>query len=126
MSWLSWHEKSEQFASDAHVVARQGDNDRALALFAEAAEAENQALSTLDTSKARTFGITAVSAVSLWFKAHRFAEAERLALRCLATGELPAFAVEQLRALLQAVWTAEAMRRVNVSFSYQWAQRGSR
>jgi hypothetical protein len=116
VSWLSWHEKSEKLASEAHVLAHQGQRGRALALFAEAAEAENQALLALDVSKKRTLGITAVSAVSLWFKSCQFAPAEELALRWLGSGQLPPFAVEQLRNLVQAVWNAQVMRTAAVSF----------
>lgn len=116
MTWLVWHEKSEQLASEAHIVARQGYRDRALELFAEAAEAEHQALLALDVSKKRTLGITAVSAVSLWFKAGHLAQAESTALDWMLSGKLPAFATEQLRNLVQAVWNVEAMRTATVSF----------
>jgi hypothetical protein len=116
VSWLSWHERSERLASDAHVYARRGDHEGALRLFAEAAAAESRALDELDASKSRTLGITSVSAVSLWFKAHEFSRAEQLALRCLSSLKLPQFAVDQARALLQAIWTAQAMGDASVSF----------
>ena len=110
MSWLSWHEKSERLASDAHVCARRGERERALRLFAEAAEAESRALDELDVAKTRTLGITTVSAVSLWFKARQFSRAEQLALRWLSSLKLPQFAVDQARSLLQAVWETRAYR----------------
>jgi len=116
VSWLSWHEKSEKLASDAQIFARRGERERALDLFSEAAEAENQALLVLDVSKTRTLGITAVSAVSLRFKACQLSEAEKLAFRCLSSNALPAFAIEQIRTLLQAIWTASAMQTAGVSF----------
>lgn len=116
MSWLSWHQKSEQLASNAHSCARLGEYDRAVSLFADAAMAEKQALAELDVSKTRTLGITTVSAVSLWFKARQFSEAEQLALRWLSSNQLPRFAVEQLRNLLHAVWTAQTMGSAAVSF----------
>lgn len=116
MSWLSWHEKSERLASDAHVCARRGERGRALRLFAEAAEAESRALDELDVAKTRTLGITTVSAVSLWFKARQFSRAEQLAHRWLSSLKLPQFAVDQARSLLQAVWTAQAMGDASVSF----------
>jgi hypothetical protein len=116
MSWLSSHEMSERFASDAHLAAREGDRHRALALFRRAAEAESKALEELDPSKSRTLGITAVSAISLWFKADELLEAERAAMRWLASDRLPSFAVGQLRQLVQSIWTSQAMRDAGVSF----------
>ncbi len=116
MSWLSRHETSERLASDAHVSVRHGDQSRALALFADAAKAETEALQALDPGKTRTRGIIAVSAVSLWFKARHYEEAEQLALQWLSSGRLPAFAAEQLQQLVQAIWTSKAMRRAGVAF----------
>lgn len=116
VTWLSWHERSERIASDAHNCARLGEHERARSLFAAAAEAESHALEELDLSKVRTVGITAVSAVSLWFKARQFAQAEPLALQWLGSNQLPRFAVEQLRNLLQAIWTAQTMGSAGVSF----------
>jgi hypothetical protein len=116
MSWLSWHEISERFASDAHVAARAGNRDHASALFRRAGEAECKALEELDPSKSRTLGITAVSAVSLWFKANELSEAERAAMRWLASDRLPLFAISQLRQLLQSIWTSQTMRDAGVSF----------
>jgi hypothetical protein len=78
VSWLSWHERSEGLASDGHTHARLGEHERARSLFAAAAEAESNALAELDLSKVRTVGITTVSAVSLWFKARQFAQAESI------------------------------------------------
>jgi hypothetical protein len=116
VSWLSWHQISEQLASDAHARARLGDYENARALFAAAAEAENSALEALDGSKTRTIGITVVSTVSLWFKARQYVQAEQLALRWLASSHLPRFAVEQLRALLQGIWTAQTIGSAGISF----------
>jgi hypothetical protein len=116
VSWIVWHEKSEKLASEAHMLARQGERQHALRLFGDAAEAENQALLALDPGKQRTIGITAVSAVSLWFKADQFVQAERLAMHWLASGQLPAFAIEQLRGLVQSIWHVETMRAASVSF----------
>jgi hypothetical protein len=116
MSWLSWHEVSERFASDAHLALREGKRDEASALFGSAAEAESRALEELDPSKVSTLGITAVSAVALWFKADKPPEAEREAMRWLASDRLPSFAVRQLRQLVQSIWTSQTMRDAGVSF----------
>jgi hypothetical protein len=116
MSWLSWHEMSERFASDAHVAGRRGDRSQALSLFRRAAEAESKALEELDHSKRRTLGITAVSTVSLWFKAEELSKAERVAMLWFTSDQLPPFAVSQLRQLVQSIWTSQAMHDAGVSF----------
>lgn len=114
MSWLSWHEISEVKAAGAHAAARGGDALLARQSFREAAEAESKALEELDVTKLRTYGITAVSATSLWFKAEELEEAERTALRFLSCENLPQFAVQQLRELVQSVWTMQAMHNAGV------------
>ncbi len=116
MSWLSWHEMSERFASNAHVAAREGGRDQASHLFRRAAEAEGKAIEELDPSKTRTLGITAVSVVALWFKANELIEAERAAMRWLTSDRLPSFAIGQLRHLVQSIWIAQAMQNAGVSF----------
>jgi hypothetical protein len=116
MTWLDSHSVSERLASEADVQARGGHRNRAVELFAEAAEFETRALSALDLSKPRTLGVTAVSAVSLWYKANRLKQAESIALRYLTEEALPSFAKEQLRHLIQNIWTKEAMHDAGVSF----------
>ena len=68
MTWLEHHRASEQFAADAEVAARRGDLAGAQTLYARAADAETRALGEIDPMKARTLGISAVSAVSLNFR----------------------------------------------------------
>lgn len=104
MSWLEHHAQSEQYASLAEVANREGNSERSRELYQLAAEYEVRALENLDVTKTRTLGITAVSAISLWFKAEEFGIAERLAYRWLATDLLPPFAIQELRELLQAIW----------------------
>jgi hypothetical protein len=116
MSWLSWHEVSEQAASDAHAALRAGDQNHAVQSFRKAAEAEIKALDDLDHSKARTLGITVVSAVSLWYKAGEFLQAEQLAMKFLSSGLLPQFATSQVRQLIQSIWIAQAMNAGGTSF----------
>lgn len=68
MDWLALHKTSEALAAKAHAALREGNGDEAGELFCQAAAAEEDALAQLDTSKPRTSGIAAVSAVSLWYK----------------------------------------------------------
>ena len=103
MSWIEHHERSERLASQAEIAARKGRRDEAQALYARAADAEENAIADLDPSKARTLGISAVSAASLHYKANRLARAESVAVRWLGFEALPAFAKDQLRLLLQSI-----------------------
>lgn len=116
MSWALLHAESERLAIDAQLAARSGERDRANELYRQAALAESDALSSLDASKPRTRGITAVSAVSLWFKAEDYVAAEQLAHALLADPFLPDFAREDLRNLVQAIWTESSKRKASVTF----------
>ena len=103
MSWLVHHTLSEGYASQAEELRRRNEIDRAADFCRLAAEAEVNALNDLNPSKTRTIGITAVSAVSLYFKAQEFSQAKKLAHKWLATDLLPPFAVEELEDLLQVI-----------------------
>ena len=117
MTWLEHHRQSEQYASDAEVAIRQGECNRAQDLYAKAAHAEEQALQKLDPAKSRTYGISTVSAVSLYFKANQRRTAEALACRYLASEYLPDFAGDQLRDLLQSIWSEQIRERAGVNFA---------
>lgn len=116
MTWADWHQRSETLASEASLARQAGQIDRAQALYAQAAEAEERALRELDPSKARTRGITAISAVSLWFKAREHQHAEQLAFSMLASDKLLQFAAVDLRTLVQAIWTEGSKIQAGVSF----------
>ena len=79
MSWAELHQTSERLAAEAQGLALTA-TDRARALYAEAAKAEAAALMEVNIGKIRTRGVTAVSAVALWFKAREFAESRRRSL----------------------------------------------
>ncbi len=117
MTWAELHEQSERIAAQAEMAVRANERDRGELLYAEAAELEAQALDAIDTTKRRTLGITAVSAVALWFRARRLGEAQRLAHQVLATKAVPTFAGHQLQGLLQAIWSEEVRERAGFSFS---------
>jgi len=99
------------------MAVRANARDRAELLYVEAAQLESQALVAIGPSKPRTLGITAVSAVALWFRARRFSEAQKLAYQVLATEVVPAFAAKQLQGLLQAIWSEEVRERAGFNFS---------
>src|SRR5437870_1112451 len=84
-AWAEDHTESEHLAAEAEIAARAGQIERAQELYTQAAEAEGRALEHIDPSKKRTLGITAVSAVSLLYKARQYTRAELLAYRLLST-----------------------------------------
>lgn len=116
MSWADLHRASEEAAIEAEQKFRSGNAAASAALYGKAAEFEQEALDALDASKVRTRGITAVSAVSLWYKATAYERAEQLAYAMLADPSLAPFARADLRNLVQAVWTETTKRTANVSF----------
>lgn len=108
MSWLEYHRESELLASDGEIALHRGDGERARALYNKAAEAEVNALREVGDDKPRTYGITAVSAVSLYFKAAEWQIARDLAHRCLGSERLPGFAYRQLDDLLDSIKARQA------------------
>ncbi|RSL18614.1 hypothetical protein EDE15_4204 [Edaphobacter aggregans] len=116
MTWAEFHAASEKTAMEAGQFFRDGNITQALPLYAKAAELEQHALAVVDTSKVRTRGITAVSAVSLWYKAVDYDRAEQLAHSMLGDPSIPAFARIDLRNLVQAIWTESSKQAANVSF----------
>ena len=107
MSWLEHHQRSEKLASGADVARYQGDRELAKRLYGKAAEAEVRAIDALDPSERSTLGITAVSAVALYYKAGQPLPAEKTAHHLLGLDMLPHFARMQLRDLLYAIWAEQ-------------------
>jgi hypothetical protein len=100
---LDEHRKAERNAGRAAELLAAGEVETALALYAEAAEAERRALAGLRPDQVRTRSALSVSLASLLYKARRFAEAERAVFGLLATGELTPWAERKLRELLEVV-----------------------
>lgn len=107
MTWLENHRRSERYASEAQVAKLRGDDRRAKELYAIAAGHEEQALNQVSPDKSRTYGITALSAVALHFKAAEFSKAKALSYRCLAFEGLPKFAYTQIEDILQSINTRQ-------------------
>jgi hypothetical protein len=116
MSWLIHHTRSEEYAVQAEEHIRQRETSHAVEYYRLAAEAEAEALESLSPSKVRTFGITATSAVSLYYKAREYKLAKLLAHKCLSTDLLPAFAVEELEDLLQIMRYEESRAELGIQF----------
>lgn len=116
MTWLEHHTTSQRMAADAELAVREGQSERAEALYRLAAEEEARAIEALSPEKTRTLGITAVSVASLWFMAHDYARAQEVAYRWLSGDRLPPFAVAHLRDLLQTVWGEEMRSASQIKF----------
>lgn len=116
MTWLQFHTESERRAVEAKVALANKDESSAVDLYRQAAALEQRALGAIESNKARTRGITAVSAVALWYKANDYTAAERLAYGLLADEHMPDFARDQLRNLVQAIWTEHSKREAGVAF----------
>jgi hypothetical protein len=116
VSWDEHHSLSEKLATEAEMARRAGETSRAEDFYKQAAGQEAAALAALAEDRHRTRGITAVSAVALWYKAHDYPAAEQLAHYCLAVARLPSFATAQLRDLLELVWAADAAEKAGVKF----------
>jgi hypothetical protein len=116
MSWTEFHKASEAAAIEAEQLFRDGSTSDAVRFYAKAAELEEQAFADVDGAKVRTRGITAVSAVSLWYKAASYERAEQLAHSMLADVSLPQFARTDLRNLVQAIWTEISKQGATVNF----------
>jgi conjugal transfer/entry exclusion protein len=108
MSWKEYHSQSTELASQAQVLKWQGELAAAKQYYAMAATAESKALAAIVPEQTRTLGITAVSAVALWYKAEEFLKAKQLAYQCLANQTLPEFAVIQLEEILKEILNLEA------------------
>lgn len=116
MSWAEHHSQSELYASEAEIMFRQQEFERAQELYRLAAGCETRAYQDLDPAKARTLGITAVSAASLWYKGKEYQRAEQIIYQSLSEGSLPPFAAEQLKDLLQSIWNQSTLEKAGVEF----------
>jgi hypothetical protein len=110
MSWLEHHRQSEQFASAAELMQRQGELAAARQHYALAAAAEVKALAFIGPHENRTLGITTVSTVALFFKARDFVNAKQVAYESLSSQTLPNFAIVQLEEILKEILVLEASK----------------
>lgn len=111
-SWAEIHRASEAAAIAAEFAIRAGRGEEAVSLYASAAQLEEQALEAVARSKARTRGITGVSAASLWFKARGYTRARTIAHSLMADAATPEFAKGELSRLLEAMPRIEATPRI--------------
>ena len=117
MTWNEYHSRSETLAAEAEMAVRAGEIARAEGLYRQAAAEETAAFEALSGEKVRTRGITAVSAVSLWYKGRDYTTAAHLANVYLGAGKLPPFAEEQLRDLLHRILEEDAVDGARIAES---------
>lgn len=111
------HGFSEEAASQAEALLREGEQRSARELYRKAAEYEVTALKEIAGDQPRTRGILGVSAVSLFYKANEFPQSEVLAHSLLANRNLPDFASDQLRELLQVLWEEQSLASIGLQYS---------
>ncbi len=117
MTWATYHGKSIDYVNRAEKAIKRNDTDSASKFYRMAALAEGIALHKLELTKKRTLGITAVSAASLWYKAHDLRKAQKLSYQALALSGLPDFARQQLQKLLQTIWSEESRMKSGINFT---------
>jgi len=96
-SWLGPHLESERLAIAADLARRSNEGALADRLYEQAAKQEECAFALIPADRRRTRGIVSVSVVSLYFKAGCDTSAKSRIDQYLARGDLPAFAVNELR-----------------------------
>jgi hypothetical protein len=80
--------QGEALAFEAERARKAGDEARAIALFAQAAELDEEVAQEAPASEPRARSVLAISAVALWLDAHRREEAARTACAFLARPEM--------------------------------------
>ena len=88
MTWLDHQHRSKKLAAAAQASLSRGDESKARELYAEAADAAEQAFSQVPREKEITLGVIAMFAASLWRRAHRSDDAARLAKLVRGSPEL--------------------------------------
>ena len=102
MSWDKNHRVSESLVAAAYDLYESGDIDLAKENYLIAAKYEEKAAQFVAKAEtSRTFGITAISAISLYLRGGDFNKAHLLGKEYLSRAELPAFAKEQIEELLK-------------------------
>jgi hypothetical protein len=94
------HRQAAQLMSEAEIVELRGDRTSAAELYRQAADLELEALRHVPSSRSKTRGMVAVSAINLYRAAGDLSETIRHAHFCLSLSDLPDFAIKQLNEIL--------------------------
>ena len=116
MSWMDHHRRSELLVSEAERLARTGQVSDSQLRYALAAEAEEEALAHLDSSKKRTRAIGSVSIAALRFRAGQYGVAEKFIYQTLARDEIPPYYDRRLRELLEMIWSEKTQQHKALTF----------
>jgi len=116
MKWLDLHKESEKYASLAEHALREGKVTEAQGFYKEAAQHELHSLDFIELAKQRTLGITVISTIALYYKAKEISEAEEIAHTWLGKKVLPAFANEEIKKMLQTIWSEKEFEDSGVDF----------
>jgi len=103
MTWSEKHVRGAALAEMAHARLRAGEVEEARSLFGEAADCELEALRALSPEKQRTYGVTAVSALSLLYKAGATDAARRLRERLVDDPVVSNTFRSQIKAILKII-----------------------
>ena len=103
------HEEAQEISATAAALFAQGRVADARVQFGAAADLELQALRHVPPDKRRTWGILAVSAAALLYKARRHDEAESAIYSFLVEPGIQPEARRQLRELLEVIWDERAL-----------------
>ncbi len=120
MNWRIFHKQSEEYAVRGHLLMQENDEVGAMEEFYQAAIWETKALDCLSNKNPKTYGITAISASALYYKAGRLLEAENIILNTLAKKreiDIPQYSIDQLRTILQTIWNSGEQGNDGFSFS---------
>lgn len=97
------HEEAQKLVDAADRYLAAGEVERAEEYYIGAAELEAKALALIPRDKRRTIGILGVSLASLWYRASRYSDAERVARELLAGEDLLPPQRRQLEDILDAI-----------------------
>lgn len=98
------HQQAQALAANAELAMARGDSETARALYARAADLEQEGFRRLPQTEPRSRGILAVSYASLLFKAGLYDRAEIALCGLLADPGIPPAFRDELRELLQVTW----------------------
>ena len=101
---MSLYEQSQQAILEAESAQRDGDGDRAMALFEKAANLQRQYVDSLPTDRVRTRSVYGLSVATLLYKARRLDQAERTAHGFLSQSWLEPYSANKFRELLTLIW----------------------
>ncbi len=114
------HRRSEELAFNADRAERKREFRTARHMFTEAAQLEQANAAEVPNEYARVRSVLAISAVTLWLRAHRWNEAAAASCQFLANpGGLTEQGNMELRALLERAWrSGDAQRDFGAQESY--------